>query len=155
MKRSSFSIASGLCRTVAATCCMLVSTSVFAAYPDTCQIQFLAEDLPFPNVGTTSDSTLITLTTTEATHTADLAANGADMNSFLMYIRDRDCPVDTTGPSSIPLYPASEHSSKTFCHVGFLGSFGNSTPQLHGALPMRILIFLFSLKQHPHRSKFL
>lgn len=96
MKRPSFSVASGLGRSIAAICCMLVSSSVFAAYPDSCQIQFLAEDQPFPNVGTTSESTLITLTTTETTHTADLAANGAGMNSFLMYIRDRDCPVDIT-----------------------------------------------------------
>ena len=49
----------------------------------------------------------------------------------------------------------TEHSSKTFCHVGFLGSFGNSTPQLHGALPIRIFIIAFSIRQHQHQSSFL
>lgn len=67
-----------------------------AAYPDSCTVDFLAEANPYPNNTPNVRSTTATLTATETSHTVTLDANTTPMNSFLMYVTERDCPVNIT-----------------------------------------------------------
>ena len=67
-----------------------------AAYPTSCTVEFLAEANPYPNNTPNVRSTTATLTATETSHTVTLEANATPMNSFLMYITERDCPVNIT-----------------------------------------------------------
>ena len=67
---------------------------VSAAYPDSCAVDFLVEANPYPNNTPNVRSTTATLTATETSHSVILDANATPMNSFLMYVTERDCPVN-------------------------------------------------------------
>lgn len=89
---SASTIAAALLATVAALDVQRAS----AAYPDTCQVQFKVEDKPNPDNTLYVDSGIATLTTTETAHSVTIPANTNAMNSFLMYIKDENCPVEIT-----------------------------------------------------------
>ena len=97
MKLSVFSVsAPAAVATLLAAAGSFNAPQASAAYPESCTVDFLFEAGAYPNNTPNARTTTATLTATETAHTVTVAPSTTPMNSFLMYVTEKDCPVKIT-----------------------------------------------------------